>query len=229
MSPLLEISLEKVYSDDPDIEDFDEDDLFVQGEEDLVDAPRKRRPRRIREYHKEDESVVISDDDKAMEAEEITEDAYGLSEPPAADEAPVKVEEESKEEEADEAPEEVQDKPIDPPVLLEEEEKEDDFPQETINQQFETNEETVAEHHEAKKGDSILEMISLNHRYMFVKRALFKNDKDQFEKALGELEDFETFDESVEFLVQSYAKHNEWDMQSDEVKEFLKVLFRRHR
>ena len=63
---------------------------------------------------------------------------------------------------------------------------------------------------------------------MFIKE-LFYNDKNQFEQALSELEDFNSFDESVEFLVQSYAKHNEWDMQSDEVKEFLKVLFRRHR
>ena len=120
-------------------------------------------------------------------------------------------------------------KPIDPPVLLEEEEKEDEFPQETINEQFEKNEETLAEHHESsRKGDSILELISLNHRYMFIKE-LFLNDKNQFEQALAELEDFDSFDSSVEFLVQSYAKHNEWNMQSDEVKEFLKVLFRRHR
>jgi len=228
LSPILEISLEKIYSEDPDIEDFDEDDLFVQGEEDLVDMPRKRRPRRIREYHKEDKDVVITEEDKEMEDEEITEDAFGTMKPAQKEEPPVaeaaeEIAEEPKEDE--EAPK----KTIEPPVLLDEEEKEDDFPQETINEQFEKTEETLAEHHESTtKGDSILELISLNHRYMFIKE-LFLNDKEQFEQALGELEDFDSFDESVEFLVQSYAKHNEWDMQSDEVKEFLKVLFRRHR
>ncbi len=231
LSPVLEISLEKIYSEDPDIEDFDEDDLFVPGEEDLVEAPRKRRPRRIREYHKEDKDVVINDDDSEMEDEEITEDAFG-SMPPREEkeEASSQVlEEEPVTEEVEDVEEAEPKKPIDPPVLLEEEEKEDEFPQETINEQFEKNEETLAEHHESsRKGDSILELISLNHRYMFIKE-LFLNDKNQFEQALAELEDFDSFDSSVEFLVQSYAKHNEWNMQSDEVKEFLKVLFRRHR
>ena len=231
LSSVLEITLEKIYSEDPDIEDFDEDDLFVQGEEDLVDVPRRRRPRRIREYHKEDEDVVISEDDKEMEDEEITEDAFGAIKPAPKEEAPVAQEEPQEPEEAEEPKQEEEPpkKPIDPPVLLDEEEKEDEFPQETINEQFEKNGETLAEHHEtAKKGDGILELISLNHRYMFIKE-LFLNDKNQFEQALSELEDFDTFDASVEFLVQSYARHNEWDMQSDEVKEFLKVLFRRHR
>ncbi|MEO1254266.1 MAG: hypothetical protein AAFY41_05190 [Bacteroidota bacterium] len=99
----------------------------------------------------------------------------------------------------------------------------------TINQQFEKQEETLAEHHEtSKSSNSILELISLNHRYMFIKD-LFKNDKREFEHALNELEGYDNFDSSVEFLVQGYAKENEWDMQSDEVKEFLKVLFRRFR
>ena len=229
LSSTLEISLEKIYSDDPDIEDFDEEDLFVQGEEDLVNSPRKRRPRKIREYHKEDENVVISDDDKEMEDEEITEDAYGTITPEVSKEEPAEVQEEQIEEKPKEIEEEPSEKPVQSPVLLDDEEKEDDFPEETINQQFEKDEETVVEHLEStQKEDTILELISLNHRYMFIKE-LFKNDKDQFEKALEELEEFDSFDESVEFLVQNYAKHNEWDMQSDEVKEFLKVLFRRHR
>ena len=105
----------------------------------------------------------------------------------------------------------------------------DDTPERTVNDQFEKKEETVAEHLESsKKEGSLLEMISVNHRYMFIQE-LFNNDKNEFENALFELEEFGSFDESVEFLVQGYAKHNEWNMQSDEVKELLKVLFRRFR
>ncbi len=222
LSSILEITLEKIYSDDPDIDDFDEDGLLLPGEEDLVDISQRRASRRARrdtkEVYKEDKGVVISNEDEAMEDEEITEDAFISS-----DEEPAKDEEIIAEDTIEE-----QKKSIESPVLLDDEEKEDDFPQETINGQFEREEETLAEHHESKKGDSILELISLNHRYMFIKE-LFKNDKDQFEKALGEIEDFDSFDSSVEYLVQSYAKYNEWNMQSDEVKEFLKVLFRRFR
>ena len=223
LSGILEITLEKVYSEDPDIDDFDEDGLLLPGEEDLVDISMRRASRRARrdpkEVHREDKGVVISHEDEAMEDEEITEDAFNeSSEETAAPVAP----------EPEEVIEEEPKKVVESPVLLDEDEKEDDFPQEIINEQFEKDEETLAEHHESQKGDSILELISLNHRYMFIKE-LFKNDKDQFEKALGEIEDFDSFDSSVEYLVQSYAKYNEWNMQSDEVKEFLKVLFRRFR
>lgn len=219
LSPLLEISVEKIYSEDPDIEDFDEDDLFEPGEEDLVDTPR-RRPRRIREHHKEDKDVIINKDDKAMEDEEITEDAYGTIKPPS-DPTPEEEPEETKDEEP--SPIEKESSGLEPM------EESVEPSSETVNDQFESEEESLVEHHESKKkGETILELISVNHRYMFVKE-LFKNDKEDFEQALGELEDFSSFDESVEFLVQSYAKNNEWDMQSDEVKEFLKVLFRRFR
>ncbi|MEM6643443.1 MAG: hypothetical protein AAF616_10720 [Bacteroidota bacterium] len=229
LSKVLEITLEKIYSEDPDIEDFDEDDLFVQGEEDLVETPSKqRKPRRSREYHRENKEVEITHDDLEMEDEEITEDAYGTI-TPASPDTSEKQTESNADTEKGEILDSVDEKAVEAPVMLDEEEKEDEFPQETINQQFEGEQETLAEHHESvRKGDSILELISLNNRYMFIKE-LFQNDKDQFEKALAELEDFSSFDESVEFLVTSYARHNEWDMQSDEVKEFLKVLFRRHR
>lgn len=246
LSDILEISYDKVYSDDPDIDDFDEDDLFEPGEEDLVDIPS----RKTSAEHEETEELAVSKDDEAMVDEDIHEDAFAEDHSEEESEnSPIETEDEEfqteeeaherefmEEEEADEEDvedEETEEEPpvkkIETPVLLDEEEKEDDFPEETINKQFEKEEETLAEHHAMKqKGDKILEMISLNHRYMFI-RELFGNDKNEFENALFELEDFSTFDESVEYLVQSYAKHNSWDMQSDEVKEFLKVLFRRFR
>lgn len=249
LSSVLEITLEKIYSDDPDIDDFDEDDLFEPGEEDLVEAPSKPRAT-APDAQPENENVTVSSDDDAMKEEDIQEDAFAsdkvadeIGEDEVQDQEEETIEEESVEEtqaateEPEEEPEEEamepeekeEVKPVSAPVMLDEDDREDDFPEETINKQFEKEEETLAEHHESnQKGDSILELISLNHRYMFIQE-LFRNDKNEFENALFELEDFTTFDESVEYLVQSYAKHNSWDMQSDEVKEFLKVLFRRFR
>ncbi len=99
---------------------------------------------------------------------------------------------------------------------------------ETINDQFEAVEKTVAEHHEEEKKNSLMESISVNHQYMFVKE-LFKDDQVSFQNALYELEEYDSFDDAVEFLVQGYAKEFSWDMQSNEVKELLKVLFRKYR
>ncbi len=217
LTQVIEINVDKVFSDDPEIDDFDEDDLFEPGEEDLVDIkPKKTAP----DAQPESEGVKVEPEDEVMAEEDIEEE---MKEPKAV-EAP-KEEEKTPEPEPEEEPK----KEVKTPIILEEEDKEDDFPQETINEQFESRDETVAEHHETNKSsNSILELISLNHQYMFIKE-LFRNDKEEFEKALDELEDYDNFDASVEFLVQGYAKHNEWDMQSDEVKEFLKVLFRRFR
>ncbi|WP_424962814.1 hypothetical protein [Ekhidna sp.] len=240
LSSVLEITEEKVFSDDPaiDEDEFDEDDLFAPGEEDLVSDRPNPFKKTAPDSQKESEGVEMSADDEAMNEEDIDDEPKGaeaiveekeeIEEKSKAQKEEPK-EEEQQEEEQQEEEEEEPKKKVQPPVMLEDDDKEDDFPEETINKQFEKEEESLAEHHEkAPKEGGILELISLNHRYMFIKE-LFRNDKNEFENALYELEEYDSFDESVEFLVQGYAKHNEWDMQSDEVKEFLKVLFRRFR
>jgi hypothetical protein len=109
-----------------------------------------------------------------------------------------------------------------------EEEPEDDTSSETLNDQFEKKEKTLAEHHEEEQSSDLLKSISVNNQFMFI-RDLFNDDKVEFENTIYELEKLESFDDSVEFLVQGTAKENNWDMQSEVVKEFLKVLFRRFR
>ncbi len=208
LNPILEISIEKIYAKDSDIDNFDEKDLLEPDVEDLVNTPFKS---------------IETVSDSGAQKEKVTSADEGMKE--------VNIEDETKDEpivrtDDDQA---LPKRNIEPPVLIEQGKKEDESPEETINQQFENEESTLAEHHEEnRRSNNILELISLNHRYMFIKE-LFKNDKNDFERALDELEIKNSFDESVKYLVQSYAKHNEWDMQSDEVKEFLKVLFRRFR
>ena len=211
LSEVLMITIEKIFSDDSEMDDFDEDKLFQPGEEDLIDEHLKFGMTGS-DANEENENIEINEEDDAMAEEDI--DDVPAAKVPEATEA-------SKEEKPR--------KKVRTPVILENEDREDDFPEETINKRFEREEETVADHLESnKKESSLLELISLNHRYMFVKE-LFLNDKNEFENALFELEKYDTFDDSVEFLVQGYAKYNEWNMQSDEVKEFLKVIFRRFR
>ena len=58
---------------------------------------------------------------------------------------------------------------------------------------------------------------------------LFGGNGEDFKEAIGYVEECITFDESVELLVQRYAKPYKWDMNSVEVKELLKVIFRKFR
>lgn len=98
----------------------------------------------------------------------------------------------------------------------------------TLNDKFELEAKTLADLHEEKGIESIIDGISINHKYMFLQE-LFEGDNDSFNSAVEEVEQCSSFDEAVELLVQTYAKKYEWDMNSDEVKELLKVIFRRFR
>ena len=99
----------------------------------------------------------------------------------------------------------------------------------TINEQFgSTSDHTVAESLQRKPVASIMDSISLNQRYMFAQE-LFSGDANVFQKAIGEIEQERSFDDAVEHLVSSYARKNEWDMNSDAVKELLKAVFRKFR
>ena len=98
----------------------------------------------------------------------------------------------------------------------------------SINQKYESEHKTLAEMHEGKKIESVFDAISINHRYMFLQE-LFDGDNELFNEALKEVDTCETFDEAVEMLVQNYAKEFFWDMNSDEVKELLKVVYRKFR
>lgn len=100
----------------------------------------------------------------------------------------------------------------------------------TINEKFENSQpkSSIAEVHETEKISEIQKSISVNQRYMFL-NDLFNGDSNDYSKALVEVENSNSFDESVEILVQNYSKKYEWDMNSDEVKELLKVIFKRFR
>ncbi len=100
----------------------------------------------------------------------------------------------------------------------------------TINEKFENNQpkSSIAEVHETEKISEIQKNISVNQRYMFL-NDLFNGDSSEYSNALEAVEKSNSFDESVELLVQNYSKKYEWDMNSDEVKELLKVIFKRFR
>jgi len=100
----------------------------------------------------------------------------------------------------------------------------------TINEQFEKEEKpsTVAEKHETQQDSELHSSISVNQRYMFL-NDLFKGDVNEYDKAIEDIEDLDSFDNSVEYLMQNYSRKYQWDMGSDEIKELLKVIFKRFR
>ena len=133
--------------------------------------------------------------------------------------------------EATELPEEEESEPEEDEELSEETkdlEEEDPEQENTVMEKFEVDQKTLAELHEDQKIESVFEAISINHRYMFLQE-LFDGDNELFTTALKDVDACQTFDEAVEMLVQNYAKDFFWDMNSDEVKELLKVVYRKFR
>ncbi len=87
---------------------------------------------------------------------------------------------------------------------------------------------TLAEIHQSQKIESIVGSISINQRYMFVNE-LFKGENEVFVAAMSKVEGCSSFDEAVELLIQNYSKDLEWDMNTPEVKELLKIIFKKFR
>lgn len=98
--------------------------------------------------------------------------------------------------------------------------------QKTINESMASETMDIATALASKKVDSIQKSISVNQRYMFVKE-LFEGQSDAFEQAIAAIEDCPTFEDAVGVLVQTYAKEYHWDMQSSEIKDFLKVIIKK--
>ena len=67
--------------------------------------------------------------------------------------------------------------------------------------------------------------ISPEDKEVFINN-LFNNDNSVFEEAIKRVEQLPSFDESARFLVNNYSQTYDWDMDSNEVKSFLKVIYR---
>ena len=108
-------------------------------------------------------------------------------------------------------------------------EEEDEDEDNILNDKFEDPfaAQTIAESHEGR-ADSLMAAISVNHRYMFINE-LFNGEAALFNQVIGKIETCTSFDESVEILVKHYAREFHWNMTSNEVKELLKIIFRRFR
>lgn len=98
----------------------------------------------------------------------------------------------------------------------------------TLNDQFsESNGDTLADLHQKKKIDSIRKHINVNQRYMFTK-TLFGDNKEEFEKAVEDLDSYTSYVEAFNYLRKDFAGKYHWKMDSEEVIEFLEIVAKKY-
>ncbi len=85
---------------------------------------------------------------------------------------------------------------------------------------------TLADMHRQQKIANIKSYIGVNQRFMFI-RELFDSNADEYNKALDELEQQNTYIEAFNHLRQAYAQPHRWKMDSEEVVEFLEIVAKR--
>lgn len=97
----------------------------------------------------------------------------------------------------------------------------------TLNDQLQKKmKSTLDELQEKQKNGSIKKSITINQRFMFVKE-LFGGSNEQFEKALELIDRANSYVEVNQLVKTEYMVHYNWDMESEEVAEFLELLERR--
>lgn len=85
---------------------------------------------------------------------------------------------------------------------------------------------TLADIHRQQKIENIKTYIGVNQRFMFI-RELFDNNTDEYNRALDELEQKNTYIEAFNHLRNEYAQPHRWKMDSEEVVEFLEIVAKR--
>ncbi|MDW3197171.1 MAG: hypothetical protein R8G66_32635 [Cytophagales bacterium] len=239
LSEVAPITLEELLDEEEfaDITQFDEDLEEEELEPEVVEAPAAEEPKEEATLEVEDEPIAAEEEVNEPE-EEAPVDEEVPEEEPEPDPEPVDEPEEDSsdpEDVLDEIEPDPEPEPTPEPELTPEPTPESDPEPEvtetaTLNDQFsEAKEESLAEKLEKEEQPgTILSSVSVNQKYMFVQE-LFDGDANTFQKALAEIEYSGSFDDAVEHLVTNYARQFDWDMNSDEVKELLKVIFRRFR
>ena len=108
-----------------------------------------------------------------------------------------------------------------------------------INEQFHQEQKTlhqqlaqqpmpsIAELHQ-QKIDNLKKYITLNQKFMFVKE-LFSGDHDAYNSALEQLEQCASLEDAQAILNRNCIEKYQWDMEGEEVGEFLEILAKRFR
>ncbi len=101
-------------------------------------------------------------------------------------------------------------------------------PKVTLNDQLKSENTTLAEKLEAVQLTELLKSLNINQRFMF-QNELFRGSEADMVHAFSEIEGASDFDAAVDLLVNNFAKKHSWKMDSLEVKELLKIVFKKFR
>lgn len=85
------------------------------------------------------------------------------------------------------------------------------------------------EHDEITKGkpiDNLKKNLSINQRFMFVNQ-LFAGDAEAFAQAVDRIDALQKWKEAQDIIEKEFASRHDWDMESEEVLEFLEMVERR--
>ncbi|MEM8965931.1 MAG: hypothetical protein AAGE93_05905 [Bacteroidota bacterium] len=86
---------------------------------------------------------------------------------------------------------------------------------------------TLTDIQKKHKIDSIREYIGVNQRYMFI-RELFGNNPQEYQQAIYDLDQKQSYVEAFNFLRHEFAQKYHWKMDSEEVVELLEIVSKRY-
>lgn len=102
------------------------------------------------------------------------------------------------------------------------------FNQLTLNEKLNANtKSTIADLHQKKKIQNIKKHISIYQRFMFINE-LFDGKVEEFDKAVETLDVCENYQEALHVIDQNYMSKYKWNMEAEEVNEFLEILAKRY-
>ena len=86
----------------------------------------------------------------------------------------------------------------------------------------------ASESYKGMKGilGELSESLALNQRFMFTKE-LFDGNADLLRHALKSVDEVSSFDEAVDLINSRFVLELNWDVDSEEVREFMQQIFRK--
>lgn len=85
---------------------------------------------------------------------------------------------------------------------------------------------TLADKLAKSGGKSIMKMLTLNQRFMFVNE-LFEGNQNQFLSAIEQIDGMDNYKEASSHVKKSFADKYDWDMETEEVQEFMELVEKR--
>ncbi|WMN12210.1 hypothetical protein QYS49_32830 [Marivirga salinae] len=85
---------------------------------------------------------------------------------------------------------------------------------------------TLADKLSKSGGKSMMKMLTLNQRFMFVNE-LFEGNQNQFLSAVEQIDGMDNYKEASSHVKKSFADKYSWDMETEEVQEFMELVEKR--